>query len=241
MIKIKNWSSYQSYKDRRPPWIRFHRTILDNYDFQSMTAESRSLLPMLWLLACEHCDPKSGIIDLDTNKIAFRLRITNNEVSKSLIELESAGFIDCNETVTKPLQNSIDPVTTETETETETKAETDKDLSTNVDFVSEIFDFWIVTMSKNTSSTKLTSKRKKAINARIKDGYTIEQIKDAILGCSNDLFSMGQNDRNKPFNDIELICRTGEKLESFLSNVSQPKFTAAEQKTYNTLANLELS
>ena len=27
---------------------------------------------------------------------------------------------------------------------------------------------------------------------------------------------MGQNDRMKPFNDIELILRTGEKLESFL-------------------------
>ena len=71
-------------------------------------------------------------------------------------------------------------------------------------------------MGKNLSTSKLTPKRDKAIKARLKEGYTIEQIKAAIDGCRNDPFSMGHNDRQKPFNDIELICRNGEKLESFL-------------------------
>jgi len=87
----------------------------------------------------------------------------------------------------------------------------------------EIFRYWCDVMKKNISSTKLTAKRDKAIKNRLKDGYTFDQIKAAIDGCRNDPFSMGQNDRQKPFNDIELICRTGEKLESFLDEKVKQK------------------
>tara|TARA_R110000823_G_C15918541_1_gene498449 strand:+ start:274 stop:1014 length:741 start_codon:yes stop_codon:yes gene_type:complete len=81
----------------------------------------------------------------------------------------------------------------------------------------DLFKYWCDVMGKSISTSKLTPKREKAIKARLKEGYTIEQIKSAIDGCRNDPFSMGQNDRQKPFNDIELICRTGEKVESFLA------------------------
>jgi hypothetical protein len=80
----------------------------------------------------------------------------------------------------------------------------------------ELFKYWCDVMGKNISTSKLTPKRDKAIKARLKEGYSFEQIKEAINGCRNDPFSMGQNDRQKKFNDIELICRSGEKLESFL-------------------------
>lgn len=82
--------------------------------------------------------------------------------------------------------------------------------------VTDIFNYWVLVMNKKPTTTQLTTKRKKNISARLKDGYTVEQIKQAVDGCRADPFSMGANDRNKPFNDIELICRTGEKLESFL-------------------------
>lgn len=120
MIQIKNWSKYQSYKDRKPPWIRFHTSMLDNYEFQMMAAESRALLPMLWLLACEYEDPKAGIIDMELKVLAFRLRLDEKIIKKSLDELESSGFIDCNKIVTDSLRDSNQAVSTETETETET-------------------------------------------------------------------------------------------------------------------------
>ena len=121
MMKVANWSKYQSYKDRRPPWIRFHRTMLDNYEFQMMSADARALLPMLWLLACEDEDPSSGNIPLEVEAISFRLRIDKSTLVKCLDELESAGFIDCDQSVTKPLRNRNETVPTETETETETE------------------------------------------------------------------------------------------------------------------------
>lgn len=93
MFKVKKWSSYQSYKDRNPPWIRFHKKTLDDYTFQKMSVESRALLPMLWLLAAEDEDPRSGIIKLGADEIAYRLRRDALVVKSSLDEIVRAGFI----------------------------------------------------------------------------------------------------------------------------------------------------
>ena len=130
MIQIINWSSLQSYKDRKPPWIRLHKTLLDNFEYHSMSADARAMLPMLWLLASEYKDPTAGIVDSSYEKIAFRLRMRNETVTEALREIERSGFITlstpetvdtsgCNETVTKPLQNRNETVTPETEAETE--------------------------------------------------------------------------------------------------------------------------
>ena len=124
MIKANNWPSYQSYKDRKPPWIRLHKSLIDDYEYQLMSADARALLPMLWLMASEDSDPKSGLVTDSIQKIAFRLRISEEVVTRSLHEIIDAGFfvIDqaCNETVTKPLRDRSQTVTPETETETET-------------------------------------------------------------------------------------------------------------------------
>lgn len=138
MIKIKNWSSYQSYKDRKPPWIRLHKTLLDDYNFQRMSADSRALLPMLWLLASEHKNPTCGIVPYSPDEIIFRLRIRNEVITESLREIEKFGFIQvihdviesCNETVTKPYLECeiiVTPEKTETDSEKERLLITDRE------------------------------------------------------------------------------------------------------------------
>ncbi len=139
-IKIKEWGSFQSYKDRKPPWIRLHKSLLDNYEFHSMSVNARALLPMLWLLASEDDDPVSGSIRFGYKKIAFRLRDCEKNVISAVKEIEKANFIEinhssddlsddlrksyknqsCNENVTK-FRKSLTP---ETDTETETEKET---------------------------------------------------------------------------------------------------------------------
>lgn len=104
----------------------------------------------------------------------------------------------------------------------------------------EIFHYWCDVMGKNRLTSKMTPKRMKAIKARLKEGYTLEQVKSSIDGCRKDPFSMGHNDRGKPFNDIELICRTGEKLESFWDAGQIQQFGAKTAKTINALMNMEL-
>lgn len=82
----------------------------------------------------------------------------------------------------------------------------------------QILNYWKIVMDK--PRARMNAKRKKAINDRIKEGYEWEDFKLAIDGCRKSSFHMGDNSRNKPYNDIELICRDGVKLEGF-----------AEQKT----------
>lgn len=108
MLMIKNWSSFQSYKDRSPPWIRLHRRLIDNYDFQKMSVNARAILPMLWLIASEHNDPKSGKIELSFEALAFRLRISTDEMTSAIHECVKNNFVeitDNNQQVTYPLQN----------------------------------------------------------------------------------------------------------------------------------------
>lgn len=86
---------------------------------------------------------------------------------------------------------------------------------------SEVFEYWVQVMGK-TSSVKLNKKREAAINARFREGYTIDQIKQAIIGCSKTPHNMGMNDQGKPWNDIELICRNGTNVERFAENAIRP-------------------
>ncbi len=83
--------------------------------------------------------------------------------------------------------------------------------------INNVFEFWKDAMKKS-GATKLDSKRRTAIKSRLGDGYTTEQIKQAITNCSKTPHNMGENDRGQKFNDIELICRNASNLERFIES-----------------------
>lgn len=76
--------------------------------------------------------------------------------------------------------------------------------------IQEIFEFWKTTLCKS-DQTVLSDKRRAKINARLKEGYTIDQIKQGIIGCSKSNYHI----ENK-HTDIELICREAGKLDRFI-------------------------
>jgi len=119
----KGWASFQHYKDRNPPWIRLHKTLLDNYEFQQLPVASRALAPMLWLLAS---DSKDGVFDGSITKLAFRLRQTEKEITAALKPLIDNGFFFQVQNASKVLAQcrQVDAPETETETETETEEPT---------------------------------------------------------------------------------------------------------------------
>lgn len=59
----------------------------------------------------------------------------------------------------------------------------------------------------------LGAKRRKAIAARLDDGYAVSELKLAIDGAAADAFVNG---KGKRFDDIDLICRDEVKLEDFM-------------------------
>jgi hypothetical protein len=80
----------------------------------------------------------------------------------------------------------------------------------------EVFAYWRQAMGK--PRAVFDAKRRKLVEARLKDGFSVETLKAAIDGYRRDPFSMGKNDRNKAFNDLALICRDAERVERYLAN-----------------------
>lgn len=91
IITPKNWHEFQHYKNRCPPWIKLHRTILDNYEFHMLPDASKALAMCLWLLASEG---ENGEIDADYEKLAFRFRTTAKKIEESLKPLINNGFFN---------------------------------------------------------------------------------------------------------------------------------------------------
>ena len=112
----------------------------------------------------------------------------------------------------KPLTNNHKPITN-TKSIVEAKPQ-------RVDHVQPIFDYWVETMGK-TAASKLTAGRRKCISARLKEGYTVDQIKLAITGCARSPHHMGQNSEGTIYDDLTLICRNGENIERFSQNIAK--------------------
>lgn len=81
--------------------------------------------------------------------------------------------------------------------------------------VAECFAYWQERCGHK--QAKLTRDRSQKITARLREGYSVLQIRDAIDGAAKGAFV---NEAGTRFDDIELICRTGSKLESFIGRDS---------------------
>lgn len=77
----------------------------------------------------------------------------------------------------------------------------------------EVFRHWQETMER--PQAIMTPKRQQLIQARLREGYTVERLKAAIDGCKRSPFHMGQNDRKRRFDSIELILRDAKHIEDF--------------------------
>ena len=77
-----------------------------------------------------------------------------------------------------------------------------------------VFEYWKEVMERPRS--RPTEQKRAKVFERLNEGYTEQDIKDAIDGCSYSDFHMGDNDQGKRYNCITLICRSGEYLEKFL-------------------------
>lgn len=90
--------------------------------------------------------------------------------------------------------------------------------------VEELFEFW-KTVHEHPSA-HLTIERRRKLTERLKSGYTVEEIQEAILGCKTSPHHQGQNDQGKVYDDLELICRNDTQLEKFIGYKRTPKGNA---------------
>lgn len=111
-LRVKNWESFQHYKDRSPPWVKLHRDLLRDYSFSCLQDASKAHLMLIWLLASQ----------LD-NKIPHDPEWIRKQIGSSepvnLKPLIDAGFLIPEQDATKTLAPCKQSAMLETEAETE--------------------------------------------------------------------------------------------------------------------------
>jgi hypothetical protein len=114
--KIKNWHQFQHFKDRKPPWIKLYRDLLDDVDWHDLDPKAAKHLVMIWLVASEY---DGELPDMKT--LAFRLRVSENE-AKSIVSKLSHWLIQTDISVISE-RYQVDSLEIETEKETEREVE----------------------------------------------------------------------------------------------------------------------
>lgn len=85
-LAVKNFSKFQHYKDRRPLWIKFYGSILDDYAFVQLPDASKAHLMLLWQVAATH----GNRIPNDPKYIALA---TKARSKVNIVALIAAGFL----------------------------------------------------------------------------------------------------------------------------------------------------
>ena len=187
-----------------------------------LQVERRSNRPSVYILTDEMCVNLTGVADCQGDRVTGQ----GDRVTGQGDRVTGRGVSECRTILT------VDP-------NNELNSYPNSVLSDKSDgIINEIYNYWFSVMNKD-GKTKFTAKRKSKIKARLKEGYTEQQIKQAIDGCANSPYHMGQNDNKTIYNDIELICRSGEKVEQFGQRLEEStKQTEYSKKTASTINNL---
>jgi hypothetical protein len=103
---VKDWHKFQHYKCRNPPWIKLHKSLLDDPDWHALDPALAKVLAMIWLIASEN----HGQLP-ELRKLAFRLRMTEkqcastlNALSHWLVQDASAPLADCAQDACRELE-----------------------------------------------------------------------------------------------------------------------------------------
>jgi hypothetical protein len=86
--------------------------------------------------------------------------------------------------------------------------------------VERIFEHWRRVMDH--PQARLNAKRRRAVEARLREGYSEQRIIQAIDGCALTPHNMGENERHQRYDDLELICRDGPHVERFEDGAKHP-------------------
>ena len=81
VLVVANWGKFQQYKNQNPPWIKFHTSLLDDYDFQRLPGEAKWQLLLLWLVAAR----QNNRIPDDGGWLASLFHVAEDELQIDLL------------------------------------------------------------------------------------------------------------------------------------------------------------
>jgi hypothetical protein len=210
-MRIKNWTKFQHFKDRRPPWVKLYRDILDDLEWHELDPLAAKVLVMLWLIASE----SDGRIP-DNKTLAFRLRLTEVKTKEIIIKLSHWLEQEDINTISKGYQVDLPERKTETEVETETKREKNAtSVACPPDVDQQIWDDWKQLRKAKkapVTETVVNSARKEAAKANM-------EFSDFLsIWCARGSQGL-QADWIKP--DERNLTKTGQRNANVLSGLTR--------------------
>jgi len=95
-----------------------------------------------------------------------------------------------------------------------------------------VFDHWVKVMDKVASRTLLTSDRRKKLKAMRAEGYTDEQLCQAIDGCRLSEWHMGKNPNGQAYNDLVTILRDGAAVQAHIERAAKESEPSAPRNVW---------
>lgn len=215
-IEVVGFGKFQHYKNRNPPWIKLHNSILENIAFGDLNDEHKAHLMLIWLLASRM---EKGLVPADPKWIGRKIGAT----SKIHLEtLTQAGFIrlahsknNASNALAECLQDACAEGEGEGETEErQRRGESEEALcasSVEVEAAFEeckpieerIVDLWNTTTSAPIRKcAKITPARLKLLKAALKEHPEFAEWETAIAKVAASDFCNGRipgRDGHEPF------------------------------------------
>lgn len=218
-LALRNYKNFQHYKDRRPPWVKFHVDFLDDPELSALSPATRLVAALLTLVASvkdnripespawlaaecnvSHREAKIALADL----LAIRYLVPASEIASDVASTPASESAP--ETLAPPARP---PARGEAEAEAEEKERTSS-LSSDLEQMKTILTY---ANTKLGHKWKLLDVRKAKLRARLREGYSEEQLMAVVDGVLLDPWDgrrMSGND------DPKVIYRDGAQVDKFL-------------------------
>jgi hypothetical protein len=224
VIMVKEWSRFQHYKDRDPPWIKLYRDMLSSEAWLLGTDLSRLVQIAITLLAARYSNEVPYKFSM--LKKATSLDCSEPQFKKAVDHLVSVDFLEIR-VLTKSASAVLAPryqdASSEAEAEAEAEAEQSRDRKMsngqNPSDVDVVFEHWQQT--HNHPKAALDAKRHKLIHDALK-GYAVPTLCQSITGYRNSPFHMGQNDKGAVYDSIEVMLRNPKQIDAGLKFYESP-------------------
>lgn len=117
-LRVKNWHKFQHFKDRKPPWVKLYRDLLDDKEWFDLDPVAAKALVLIWLIASEAAGELPPMAEL-----AFRLHQSERQTKTIVSSL--SHWLEQDDIAPISAGYQSDPLETERETEVEVERETD--------------------------------------------------------------------------------------------------------------------
>lgn len=121
-LRVRNWTQFQHYKDRNPPWIKLHFALLSSEDWVTLDDASKLLAVVCMLVASRN----EGMVP---NNPAYLKRVAYLDRLPKLKPLIDCGFLEIPQADAIRLQANDSAAQADARPETET--DTDKTVEPN--------------------------------------------------------------------------------------------------------------